>query len=240
MTARAKKGIRRGLRAVFAVFLFSLFAHFRVGAALDLPDDIKADQYLLAAKKALGKGDKAAAIRFFGKIQSLRVEPPVEFLYFYGKVLVDYGAESDDLKKLRKGAELLKQFVINVGKSSEHYIGTLELLSEAESRITEISLRLKQEKEARKREEKAREEVKRKRALLRPGKVFRDCLECPEMVVIPAGSFMMGSPGHEAGKPAAQIHGVHELGIGGGRAGVGALDLRAVAGVTVKCCVWPS
>ena len=28
----------------------------------------------------------------------------------------------------------------------------------------------------------------------RPGQTFRDCPECPEMVVIPAGSFMMGSP----------------------------------------------
>jgi len=27
--------------------------------------------------------------------------------------------------------------------------------------------------------------------------VFKDCPDCPEMVVIPAGSFMMGSPGGE-------------------------------------------
>ena len=27
----------------------------------------------------------------------------------------------------------------------------------------------------------------------RPGSVFRDCADCPEMVVVPAGSFMMGS-----------------------------------------------
>ena len=201
MTARPKSGHRK-LGAVIAVFLFSILTHFQVGAALDLPDDIKADQYLLEAKKALGKGDKAAAMRLFEKIQSLRVEPPVEFLYFYGKVLVEHGAESDDLKKVRKGAELLKQFVINVGKSSEHYISTLELLSGAESRITEISRRLKQEQkrkeEIRKCKEKAREEAKRKRVLLRPGKVFRDCPDCPEMVVILAGSFMMGSPEHEA------------------------------------------
>ena len=28
----------------------------------------------------------------------------------------------------------------------------------------------------------------------RPGDVFRDCAACPEMVVVPAGSFLMGSP----------------------------------------------
>jgi sulfatase modifying factor 1 len=30
-----------------------------------------------------------------------------------------------------------------------------------------------------------------------PGKVFRDCADCPEMVVIPPGKFMMGSPAAE-------------------------------------------
>ena len=29
---------------------------------------------------------------------------------------------------------------------------------------------------------------------------FRDCANCPEMVVVPSGSFMMGSPSHERGR----------------------------------------
>jgi formylglycine-generating enzyme required for sulfatase activity len=33
-----------------------------------------------------------------------------------------------------------------------------------------------------------------------PGESFRDCDACPEMVVIPAGSFMMGSPKDEEGR----------------------------------------
>ena len=32
------------------------------------------------------------------------------------------------------------------------------------------------------------------------GETFKDCSECPEMVVVPAGSFMMGSPEDEAGR----------------------------------------
>ena len=33
-----------------------------------------------------------------------------------------------------------------------------------------------------------------------PGQVFRDCASCPEMVVVPAGTFIMGSPESEAGR----------------------------------------
>ena len=44
--------------------------------------------------------------------------------------------------------------------------------------------------------EKAEAEQER----LRPGRVFSDCDVCPEMVVVPAGSFMMGSPSSEEGR----------------------------------------
>ncbi len=35
---------------------------------------------------------------------------------------------------------------------------------------------------------------------LDPGDVFRDCPSCPEMVVVPAGTFVMGSPESEEGR----------------------------------------
>jgi len=31
---------------------------------------------------------------------------------------------------------------------------------------------------------------------------FKDCSDCPEMIVIPAGTFRMGSPAGEKGRPA--------------------------------------
>ena len=37
-------------------------------------------------------------------------------------------------------------------------------------------------------------------ASLLPGQTFRDCASCPEMVVVPAGTFIMGSPESEAGR----------------------------------------
>ena len=40
---------------------------------------------------------------------------------------------------------------------------------------------------------------KRKRLRAAVGRVFRDCPHCPEMAVVPSGSFMMGSPPSEEG-----------------------------------------
>jgi formylglycine-generating enzyme required for sulfatase activity len=49
---------------------------------------------------------------------------------------------------------------------------------------------------------RAEVEAAKKRAeaagAMQAGRVFRDCPECPEMVVLPAGEFMMGSPQSEA------------------------------------------
>ena len=38
------------------------------------------------------------------------------------------------------------------------------------------------------------------RAVPRPGERLRDCPNCPEMMVVPAGTFVMGSPDAEAGR----------------------------------------
>jgi formylglycine-generating enzyme required for sulfatase activity len=41
---------------------------------------------------------------------------------------------------------------------------------------------------------------------MRPGKVFRDCAECPEMVVIPAGSFRMGDLNGDGDSDEKPVH----------------------------------
>jgi formylglycine-generating enzyme required for sulfatase activity len=45
-----------------------------------------------------------------------------------------------------------------------------------------------------------REAVVAQAAIQKPGTEFKDCTECPAMVVVPAGSFTMGSPASEAGR----------------------------------------
>jgi formylglycine-generating enzyme required for sulfatase activity/tetratricopeptide (TPR) repeat protein/CHAT domain-containing protein len=46
---------------------------------------------------------------------------------------------------------------------------------------------------------KQEDDRKRAEGVPAPGEIFRDCPTCPELVVIPAGSFIMGSPESEAG-----------------------------------------
>ena len=43
-------------------------------------------------------------------------------------------------------------------------------------------------------------DMARESGQVEPGTVFSDCARCPEMVVVPAGSFMMGSPASEEGR----------------------------------------
>jgi len=102
--------------------------------AQDLPPDILADQYLLEASKALEKGDTQAALRAFGKIEALDTDPPPEFAFFYGKMLVENSTALDDLLK---GQALLKSYVISIEKDSEHYTPALELLSEVGAKVEE-------------------------------------------------------------------------------------------------------
>ena len=51
--------------------------------------------------------------------------------------------------------------------------------------------------EKQRQEEQAERERQRER---QPGQRFKDCTACPEMVVVPTGSFMMGSPSSEKGR----------------------------------------
>ena len=66
--------------------------------------------------------------------------------------------------------------------------------AEAAKRAEEEAKRREEEEALRRQAEAEAERERAEQEAMRPGRVFRDCDECPEMVVIPAGSFTMGSP----------------------------------------------
>ena len=116
------------------VFLFILL-FCGPAVAQDLPPEILADQYLLEANKAIEEGNTQRALRTFRKIEALATEKPLEFAYFYGKLLVE---NSTALADLRKGHTYLKQFVLSVGRESEHYRPALELLTATEEKLEKV------------------------------------------------------------------------------------------------------
>ncbi len=171
------------MRTIFtlACFILSL-CYCGMAVSQDLPDDILADQYLLEAKKALASGEPQIARRAFGKIEALDTEPPLEFFFFYGKLLVEYGTAEDDV---RQGQALLKQFVVNIAKDSEHYMPTLELLSVAGGKI---------EKTERQRAEEATRQAAAQQRAAKLKELLPSLLASlkQQMVTVPGGTFTMG------------------------------------------------
>ena len=163
-------------------------------AAQDLPDDILADQYLLQATQALENDDPQGALRAFEKIETLDVEPPPEFLFFYGKLLVENSALLADLTK---GQSFLKQYVLSIEKGSDHYRSALELLLMVEGRVSEAYEAEKQQK--RELAEAERERAEAEQALRKP---------MGEMISIPGGEFRMGDlngGGYDNEKPVRRV-----------------------------------
>lgn len=172
------------MRTMFTLACSILTLCFFCGIAVsqDLPDDILADQYLLEAQKALENGEPQIARRAFEKIEALDTEPPLEFYFFFGKLLVEHGTTVDDA---RQGQASLKQFVVNIEKSSEYYRPTLELLSMAGGKIDKA-------------EQRQAEEAKRQAAAQQRAATLKDLLPSlleslkQQMVAVPGGTFTMG------------------------------------------------
>jgi formylglycine-generating enzyme required for sulfatase activity len=84
----------------------------------------------------------------------------------------------------------------------------------------------------------------------KPGETFRDCPRCPEMVVIPTGSFQMGSPASEVGRqddegPVHRVQiaqpfalGRREVTVGEFGAFVAATAYRTEAEKSQGCAAW--
>ena len=117
-------------------------------------------------------------------------------------------------------------------RTNKKYWEDLERLSKAERRLQDEFRRLKEENSqlvgelqnldtlaAAKRSARA---IGSRPAVARhgvPGKSLRDCDQCPEMVVVPGGSFIMGSPTNELGRsdaegPQRQVTIAHAFAVG--------------------------
>jgi formylglycine-generating enzyme required for sulfatase activity len=116
-------------------------------------------------------------------------------------------AEAWDRTKDAQSIAALEAFIRRFGDT---YYGDLAKVRLAELKQA-AETRRKADDEARARAAEAerqrlallKKEEERKRAEVadtaKPGRAFRDCPDCPEMVVVPAGSFMMGSTASEVG-----------------------------------------
>ena len=144
-------------------------------AAQELPPAIQLDRYRLQAERQMESGDYAAALETLDQVLALQAEHQLEFpeAFWVQRARVALEAEAYDI-----AITSATRYLEVAGQDGEDYTTALELLLDAE-------------------EAKASAD---RRAALRPGTVFRDCDACPEMVVVPTGSFMMGSPASEAGR----------------------------------------
>ena len=98
----------------------------------ELPPDVRADQYLMEGKRAVDRQDLPAAVEAFKKVEALPVDPPVDFAFWYGRVLVEHGIAQTDVAMVNKGEGFLKEFILATGRESDHYATALEWISRAE------------------------------------------------------------------------------------------------------------
>ena len=166
------RAVRRGLRA------WALALGFTLAAALPAGADFEAGQRAWDAGRA---GDAVAAWQSAAETGDSRSMLALGHAYARGVGTLQ------DLVEAHKWLNLAASF------------GSAEAAAARDALAREMTV--EERAEARKlarawrAARKVAEELRRT-----PGKTFRDCEACPEMVVVPAGSFTMGSPASEEGR----------------------------------------
>ena len=110
-----------------------------------------------------------------------------------GEVLAALGREESERRRVEAEREAEERRQAEVERKAR----------EAEERRQAEAERKAKEAEARRRaeaERKEREAEERRRRAQSPGTTLQDCPECPELVVVPSGSYRMGSPESESGR----------------------------------------
>ena len=185
------------------VFLWLLLPAV-VTAAVQLPPEIQADRYLLQAERAIQEQDFQSAKTAMDAILELQaqhaLELPEQFSFRYAEVLGRLGLYDEAI-------EFVTEYLTMAGRDGEFYREALELLNAAEAgqaaaetaraRLAALSAPAGDSptvegQPAGGAGSPAAGVAADSDAPPRPGAVFRDCDGCPEMVVIPAGTFRMG------------------------------------------------
>ena len=186
-----KAGAKPNLRAAdgaTALFIASVHGHSEI---IELLMMAGADPSIRGPK---GKTSVDVARMRYGTAKAAREknESPAVVALLEGKTWAQVKAKADDAAYARARS----------AGTAAAYAGYLS--SYPQGRHAEEAMRLKAQVEEKERRLKAQVEERERRLQARleklkrmgwpAGTVFRDCPDCPEMVVVPAGSFMMGSP----------------------------------------------
>lgn len=143
-------------------------------AAAQLPPEIQADRYLLAAERHIGNGDHAAAKAALDRILELQAEHdlalPEAFWFQHAQVALQAGSYAE-------AVESVSRYLTTAGREGAHYREALELLDRAEAGVEE-----------------------RRRAAERRAEGIRRVLNEIEFVLIEPGTFAMGSLETETGR----------------------------------------
>jgi formylglycine-generating enzyme required for sulfatase activity len=148
------------------------------------------DMLNLSAQNKYKSGDKTGSLADWRQLEKLGT-PTAELYYWIG--LVELDLEHPDAAD-----EALKRNIRLSGGQGERYQDVLALMQRSVS--VRAALKAKSEQVERERLAAAARAERTKEVLRQAdanGGTFKECNVCPQMKVIPAGSFTMGSPGSE-------------------------------------------
>ena len=177
--------------ATILVWAFALVIGSNPLASQDLPPAMEVDRLLLLAERQSENREYNAALETLDRVLALQsehsVDVPAAVWFRHAQAALRAGFPE------RVRASVVR-YLEAAGRDGEHYTAALELINEAE-----VAAAGGQRREI---------EVPARPGdiavpggpggSMAPGTVFSDCTACPEMVVVPAGSFLMGSPTSDA------------------------------------------
>ena len=132
-----------------------------------LPPEIMVDRHLVRAERLLANDEPAAALEAINEALALREEHDLDLGHGFH---FQYARVAFAARRTETAIASLNEYLIAAGRDGEFYREALQLLDAAEVRLPEDH----------------------RAARWPPGGAFRDCEECPEMVVLPGGRLALG------------------------------------------------